>query len=135
MKILLAFSQDDIYRLFLTFRHNPQNYQKIKEKVIGEGAMQQFKHEMRGRWVFLIAVTFIALVSSLYPMATGDYQSAAAVGVLWLCIVVVFFVWYFIAYQFSFRVLKKNETFFTEFEQKAQQCQVLEEFKNVWVGK
>lgn len=135
MKIELSFSQDDIYRLFLTFRHNQDNYQKIKERVIGDGARVQFRREMRGKWIFLAGISFIAVASSLYPMVAGDWQSAGALWVLWAGCLVVFFTWYIISYQLSYRVLKKNEVFFEDFEHKAEQCQVLEDFRRVWEGK
>lgn len=132
MRVLLHFTQDDVYRLFLTYKRNPSNYNKIKERVIGEGARKQFGREMRGKWLFLGAITIIALVSSLYPMAAGDWRSAGALAVLWLAFVLAFGIWYAVSYRLSYRVLRRNELFFEDFEQIAQACSVLEEFDRRW---
>lgn len=134
MKVLLNFTKEDIERLYLTFQRNPTNYHKIKERVVGEGARQQFRREMRGRWIFLAAITIVAIVSSLYPMAAGDWRSVGALWVVWAGFIVVFTVWYVLSYRFSYSIVQQNESFFESFESVANASPDIEAFRKKWAG-
>ena len=46
MQTLVSFSENDLERLFLTYKRNFKNYSKIKNKVIGENAEMQYKRNV-----------------------------------------------------------------------------------------
>jgi hypothetical protein len=42
MQTLVSFSENDLERLFLTYKRNFKNYSKIKNKVIGKDSEIQY---------------------------------------------------------------------------------------------
>ncbi|MCP4443275.1 MAG: hypothetical protein GY810_30600 [Aureispira sp.] len=129
MRILLAFTEEEIERLFLTYKRNPKNYQKIKDRVVGEGSKMMFKKEMRGRYIFAGAVTIISLISSVYSIVAQHWGSLAAIWIVWFGAILISMGWFAVSYKNAYSVLAKNEDFFKAFEAKAKQCESLVDFK------
>lgn len=129
MRVLLSFTEEEVERLFLTFKRNPKNYQKIKDRVIGEGSKTMFKKEMRGRCVFAGGVTVVSLISSVFAIVAQNMGSLAAIWIIWLGAVLLSMGWFLVVYKNAYVILAQNETFFEKFEDKAEQCETLEDFK------
>jgi len=132
MRFLLSFTKEDIARLYLTYHRNPENYAKIREKVLGDGAKANFRKDIRGRYIFLLGISFIAIVSMLYPATAGDWQTVASLAVIWGIFVLVFMTWILLSYRFSFRVMKKNEEYIQRFELIADANETVGDFLKNW---
>lgn len=129
MRVLLSFTTEEVERLFLTYKRNPQNYQKIKDRVIGDGSKTMFQKEMRGRYVFAGAVTVICLISTVFAVVAQNMGTLIAIWIIWAGAVLLSMGWFLVVYKNAYTVLAKNEKFFNTFEAKAEECESLEDFK------
>ena len=132
MQILISFSNQELERLFLTYKRNPTNYQKIKLKVIGKNAELQYKRNKKSSIIFFIALTFIITVSSLFSLIGSLPDSFIALWIIWSITLVLFIFWSYYNYKKNHLVLEKNKAFFSKFEETAQKHTLLEEFKKNW---
>ena len=128
MQILASFSQHDTERLFLTYKRNPINYTKIKDKIVGKDLSEHYAQGRKSSWIFFSALSFIILISSSFSVMADHWDSFTALWMIWGGIVVIFTIW-----RFSFKrnvssVHDKNKDFFEQFELIAQECDSLEDF-------
>lgn len=132
MQTLAAFSEHDLERLFITYKRNFKNYTKIKDKVIGKDAEQQYKRNRKSSIFFFIAVTFIIVVSSMFSLVANHMNSFIALWMIWGIALTLFIVWSVIYYRTNFDILKKNQAFFEHFESVANNNSSLESFRKNW---
>lgn len=121
-------------QLFFTYRGAPHNYQKIKDKVAGTQAQEDWRRSQRGRLIFLVSVTIIAAISSVFIGFAGTLGSLVAVWIIWAASCVGFIVVSGISYKGSYAILLENARFFERFEQVAKSANTPEEFDSKWVA-
>lgn len=132
MPSLIAFNNQDLERLYLTYKRNTTNYKKIKNKVIGDDAIEQYKRNRKSSIFFFIAVTFIIIVSSSFSLMASHMDSFIALWMIWGIAFTLFSGWSFFNYKTTYRVLQQNQDFFDKFENIAQKSPTLEDFAIDW---
>ncbi len=132
MQILVSFSNQDLDRLFLTYKRNLTNYKKIKSNVIGKDAELQYNRNRKSSIMFFVALTFIIAVSSIFSLIGSLPDSFTALWAIWGIAFVLFMAWWYNNYKTNYQVLQKNQVFFSTFEEVAQKHDLLEEFKKGW---
>ena len=132
MPSLASFSTKDVERLFLTYKRNQDNYRKIKDKVAGPDAEQQYKSKRKSSIFFFVALTFIIVVSSSFSLIAEHMNSFIALWMIWGGAFIIFVAWSIINYQTNYRILKQNQAFFSKFEAIAKKHDTLEDFTNNW---
>ncbi|MCH2022956.1 MAG: hypothetical protein MK207_10810 [Saprospiraceae bacterium] len=132
MQILVSFSNEDLDRLFLTYKRNFSNYQKIKSKFIGKNAALKYNKSRKSSILFFIALTFIIIVSSIFSIIGALPNSFAALWIIWSIAFILFMLWSYYNYKINNQILNKNKTFFSKFEELAKKHETLEEFKKHW---
>ncbi|MBL4650774.1 MAG: hypothetical protein JKY03_13670, partial [Aureispira sp.] len=75
MQTLVSFSENDLERLFLTYKRNFKNYSKIKNKVIGKNADIQYKRNRKSTLFFFIALTFIIAITSVFSLVADHMNT------------------------------------------------------------
>lgn len=128
----IAFSAQEIEQLFLTYQNNPQNYEEIKQRLYGKGAMREFKNSMRARRIFIVILGVIALLSSVFSFFAAHWSSMGAIWIIWAVFAAAIGVSMYISYKHSYLVMQRNASFFKEFEQIAAQSESLEDFIIDW---
>jgi hypothetical protein len=121
-------------QLFFTYHKAPHNYQKIKDKVAGTQAQEDWRQSQRGRLVFLVSVTIIAAISTVFIAFSGTVGSLVAIWIIWAATCVGFIVVSGISYKGAYRILLQNARFFERFEQVAQSAATPEEFDSKWIA-
>ena len=135
MQILVSFSNQDLDRLFLTYKRNLTNYKKIKSTIIGKNAELQYIRSRKSSIMFFVALTFIIAVSSIFSLIGALPDSFIALWIIWGIAFVLFMAWSYNNYKTNYQTLQKNQVFFSTFEETAQKCALLEEFKTIWKSK
>jgi len=128
MQIQQAFSQQDIERLFLTYKRKPLNYEKIKNTVIGDSIDKQYRKNQHSALLFIITVSFVIIVGSAFSLVAGHWNTFISLLVIWGFALAGYFVWRYITYRLIWRTYQSNKTFFEDFEQNAQDANSLEDF-------
>jgi hypothetical protein len=128
----ITFSAQEIEQLFLTYRDNPQNYEEIKQRLYGKGAMREFKNSMRARRIFILILGVIAILSSVFSFFAAHWGSMGAIWIIWTVFSTAIAISMYVSYKHSFLVMQRNESFFKEFEQIAKQSESLEDFIIDW---
>lgn len=129
MQTLASFTTQDLERLYLTYKQNPNNYNKIKDKVIGKDAELQYKSNRKSSIFFFGALTFVVAISSIFSLIGHDINSFGALWTIWAIALIVFIAWSVFYYKTNYQILQKNQQFFEKFESIAQKFQTLEDFK------
>jgi len=132
MVFKVAFTDQEIERLYLTYRNNPGNYSEIKKRLFGEGAKIEFKRNLKGRLYFMAALTVVAIASSFFSIFAEHWASLGAIWIIWAGFMIGLAVAMYISYKDAFLVLKKNEAFFDNFEKIAVNAATLEDFIIDW---
>lgn len=132
MVFKVAFTQQEIEQLYLTYKRSPNNYKEIKKRLIGEGAKIEFRKNLRGRLYFMVALTVVAIASSFFSIFAEHWGSLGAIWIIWAGFMIGLGVAMYISYKDSFLVLKKNRAFFEDFEKIASNTASLEDFAIDW---
>jgi hypothetical protein len=132
MQTLVSFSENDLERLFLTYKRNFKNYSKIKNKVIGENAEMQYKRNRKSSIFFFIALTFIIVISSVFSLVADHMDSFIALWMIWGIAAILFSIWFLTYYKNSSKVLQQNQAFFEKFEAIANNNESLDGFRTNW---
>ncbi|WMX13740.1 MULTISPECIES: hypothetical protein [unclassified Aureispira] len=132
MQTLVSFSENDLERLFLTYKRNFKNYSKIKDKVIGKDAALIYKRNRKSSIFFFIALTFIIVVSSAFSLIADHMNSFVALWMIWGIAAVIFSFWFIAYYRNSFKILQQNQAFFDKFEAVASNNDSLDAFRMNW---
>lgn len=132
MQILASFSQHDTERLFLTYKRNPINYTKIKDKIVGKDLSEHHAQARKTSWVFFGALTFIIVVGSSFSFMADHWNSFVALWMIWGGVVVLFIAWRMLFAKNVSSIYSKNKLFFEQFELVAQECDSLEDFVQHW---
>jgi len=132
MQTLVSFSENDLERLFLTYKRNFKNYSKIKNKVIGKNAEQQYKRNRKSSLFFFIALTFIIVISSVFSLVADHMNSFIALWMIWGIAAVLFSFWFITYYKNSSKILQQNQAFFDKFEAIANNNESLDGFRMNW---
>ncbi|MFK7798081.1 MAG: hypothetical protein AB8E82_11555 [Aureispira sp.] len=132
MQILAAFSQHDTERLFLTYKRNPINYTKIKDKIVGKDLSAHYTQAKKSSWIFFGALTFIIVISSSFSIMADHWDSFVALWMIWGGIVVLFTIGRVLFNRNATSIHDKNKDFFQAFELVAQECDSLEDFVLHW---
>ena len=132
MQTLVSFSENDLERLFLTYKRNFKNYSKIKNKVIGENAEMQYKRNRKSSIFFFIALTFIIVISSVFSLVADHMNSFIALWMIWGIAAILFSIWFLTYYKNSSKVLQQNQAFFEKFEAIANNNESLDGFRTNW---
>ena len=128
----VAFTQQEIEQLYLTYSRNPKNYDEIKKRLFGDGAKIEFRKNLKGRLYFMVALTVVAIASSFFSIFAEHWASLGAIWIIWAGFIIGLGVAMYISYKDAFLVLKKNEAFFKEFEMIASKSVTLEDFIIDW---
>ncbi len=128
----LSFTPKEIEQLYLTFLRNPKNYGEIKKRLFGESAKFEFRKNLIARIYFMVALTIIAVASSLFSFFAEQWASIGAIWIIWAGFMIGLAVAMYLTYQDSYLVLKRNEAFFEEFESIANSVNNLEDFIISW---
>lgn len=132
MQTLVSFSENDLERLFLTYKRNFKNYSKIKNKVIGKDAEKQYKRNRKSTLFFFIALTFIIVISSVFSLVADHMNSFIALWMIWGIAAVLFSIGFTSYYKNSSKVLQQNQAFFDKFEAIANDNESLDGFRMNW---
>jgi hypothetical protein len=132
MQTLVSFSENDLERLYLTYKRNFKNYSKIKDKVIGKDAEIQYKRNRKSSLFFFIALTFIIVVSSVFSLVAEHMNSFIALWMIWGGAAVLFSFWFVTYYRNSSKILQQNQAFFDKFESIANTNESLDGFRMNW---
>lgn len=132
MQILASFSTHDTERLFLTYKRNPINYTKIKDKIVGKDLSEHYAQGKKSSWIFFGALSFIILISSSFSVMADHWDSFIALWMIWGGIVVLFIAWRILFARNATSIHDKNKNFFDNFELVAQECDSLEDFIQHW---
>lgn len=132
MQTLVSFSENDLERLFLTYKRNFKNYTKIKDKVIGKDAEQQYKRNRKSSIFFFIALTFIIVISSAFSLMAEHMNSFIALWMIWGIAASLFSFWFVAYYRNSSKILQQNQAFFHKFETIANNNESLDSFRMNW---
>jgi len=132
MVFKVAFNQQEIEQLYLTYLRNPQNYKEIKKRLFGEAAKIEFRKNLKGRFYFMITLTGVAIASSFFSLFAEHWGSLGAIWIIWAGFIIGLGVAMYISYKDAFLVLKKNEAFFDSFEKIASNSTSLEDFIIDW---
>ncbi len=132
MVFKVAFTQQEIEQLYLTYKRSPNNYKEIKKRLFGEGAKIEFRKNLRGRLYFMVALTVVAIASSFFSIFAEHWGSLGAIWIIWAGFMIGLGVAMYISYKDSFLVLKKNRAFFEDFEKIASNTASLEDFVIDW---
>lgn len=132
MQTLVSFSENDLERLFLTYKRNFKNYSKIKNKVIGKDAERQYKRNRKSSLFFFIALTFIIVISSVFSLVADHMNSFIALWMIWGIASVLFSFWFITYYKNSSKILQQNQAFFDKFEAIANNNESLDGFRMNW---
>ena len=132
MQTLVSFSNDDLERLFLTYKRNMVNYGKIKDKVVGENAEKRYKKSRKSSIFFFIALTFIIVISSSFSLMADHMNSFIALWMIWSIALILFIIWSVFNYRTNYRIIQQNQDFFNKFEEKANQSNSLQDFVKNW---
>lgn len=132
MQTLVSFSENDLERLFLTYKRNFKNYSKIKNKVIGKDAEIQYKRNRKSTLFFFIALTFIIVISSVFSLVADHMNSFIALWMIWGIAAVLFSVGFASYYKNSAKILQQNQAFFDKFETIANSNESLDGFRMNW---
>ena len=129
MYIRLRFGREEIERLFLTYLRQPKNYLRIKETVLGKSSDKpDLSRLLRGRILFLFTLALVALVGSGFAFVSDNYDTIAAIWVIWLGALILIAGFTYLQYQETHKVWKENHHFFEHFEQIALQASDLSAF-------
>ncbi len=132
MSILATFSQEDTERLFLTYKNNFQNYNLIKEKLLGREIVKKYLRNRKSSIFIFSAFTFIIGVSSAFSLVGEQTNTLAALGIIWSLGFILFATWTLINYKANYQITEQNKVFFDKFESVAEKCTNLENFKKSW---
>jgi hypothetical protein len=132
MVFKVAFNQQETEQLYLTFIRNPENYQEIKKRLFGEAAKIEFRKNLRGRIYFMASLTVVAVASSFFSIFAEHWGSLGAIWIIWAGFMIGLGFAMYISYKDAFLVMKKNETFFKNFENIASKANTLEDFIIDW---
>jgi len=132
MQTLVSFSENDLERLYLTYKRNFKNYSKIKNKVIGKDAEIQYSRNRKSGIFFFIALTFIIVISSVFSLVADHMDSFVALWMIWGIAAVLFSIGFTSYYKNSSDVLKQNQAFFDKFEAIANKNESLDSFRMNW---
>ena len=132
MVFKVAFNQQETEQLYLTFIRNPENYQEIKKRLFGEAAKIEFRKNLRGRIYFMASLTVVAIASSFFSIFAEHWGSLGAIWIIWAGFMIGLGFAMYISYKDAFLVMKKNETFFKNFENVASKANTLEDFIIDW---
>jgi len=127
-----SFTAKEIEQLYITYRNNPKNYREIKKRLFGDAAKRTFRGSLRGRLYFMVALTVIAIVSSLYSFFAEHWGSMGAIWIIWAAFMIGLAVAMYLSYKDSYLGIQRNEAFFVNFENIATKSNSLEDFIIDW---
>jgi hypothetical protein len=128
----IAFNEQEIEQLFLTFKRNPSNYNEIKKRLFGDAAKIEFRKNLKGRLYFMAALTGVTVISSFFSIFAEHWGSLGAIWIIWAGFMIGLGVAMYMSYKDAFLVLKKNEAFFEQFDKIASNTDSLEDFIIEW---
>lgn len=128
----ITFTAQEIEQLFLTYHNNPQNYEEIKKRLYGEGAIKEFKASMRSRRIFILILGIVALLSSTFSYFAEHWGSMGAIWIIWAGFAIGIGISMYLSYKHSFLVMQRNKAFFERFEEIAHKWEALEDFVRDW---
>lgn len=130
------FSAPSEYKqLYKIYQEKAATYKKIKDKIAGVTAKEDWQRGQRGRWVFLLAITIIAAISTVFIVFAGTTASLVAVWIIWLATAVLFAITSGISYKNSYAILLENMRFFELFELLAEASKDEADFEAQWQAK
>ncbi len=132
MVFKVDFSPEEIERLYLTYQRNPENYDEIKKRLFGNAAKNGLQKSIRSRFFFIIALSIVAIVGSMYAFFASHWGSFGAIWIIWAGFAIGVGSSIYLSYKNAFLVMKANEQFFQDFEQIAAQASSLDDFKIDW---
>lgn len=125
-------SDSDKERLFLTYRNNPENYQKIKNKLIGDRSKTSYQRTQKSLRFFFAALTFIIIISSAFSIVGDQPNSLIALWIIWTISLVFFILINRYNYRFNFKNQEEQIVFFEAFEKIAQHSESKDQFLKAW---
>lgn len=128
----MNFSQQDLERLYITYKSNPKNYYKIKEKMIGSMVIASHKKHRKSAAFFFGAVSFIIAVGSSFAAFSGHENSLVALFIIWCIALATFLVWWTIHTRTRMQQLKEDQAFFEKFELISERNPSPEAFLKHW---
>jgi hypothetical protein len=132
MVFKISFNSKEIEQLYITYKRNPKNYKEIKNRLFGDAAKIEFKNNLRGRIYFMIALTGVAVISSMYSIFAEHWPSLGAIWIIWAAFTLGLLFAMYISYKDSYLVIKNNEQYFEKFESIASKSDSLEDFIIDW---
>ena len=126
------FSEENTSKLYITYKQHPENYAKIKQKLVGEDANIRFKRTKKSMRFFFAALTFIIIVSSAFSIVGDQQNSLIALWIIWAISLFFFLLVNYYNYQFNFKSQARRKHFFDHFEQIAQKSDSLGFFLEQW---
>jgi len=128
----IDFSKEEVARLYLTYKRRPENYDKIKKRLMGSKARKEYHKGQRGRYFFMGAVIAISMVGSAYAFFLGHWGSFGAIWLICAAFLIALGTFSFVAYRNFELVFKRNVAFFEQFEALAEKRNNVEDFQIDW---
>lgn len=132
MQIRVDFSEQELERLYLTYKNKPNNYQKIKKKIVGIDTSANYRKTRKSGLIFFGGVTFIIVVSSSFSFMAQHWDSFIALWMIWSIFLVLLIGWLFLLNKTTWQIHDYNRDFFEKFESTATHTTDLRQFKQKW---
>lgn len=132
MVFKIDFNKEEIERLYLTYQRSPQNYAEIKKRLFGNAAKTELQKSIRSRFLFLGALTFVAIIGSTFSLFAEHWGSLGAIWIIWAGFAIGVGSSIYFLYKNAYLIMKMNERFFDDFEKIADHAQDLDDFKIDW---
>lgn len=132
MQIQVDFSEQELERLYLTYKNKPTNYHKIKQKIVGADTSTTYRKTRKSGFIFFGGVTFIIVVSSSFSFMAAHWDSFIALWMIWSIFLVLLIGWLFLLNKTTWKIHDHNKAFFEQFESTAAHATDLKEFQQQW---
>jgi hypothetical protein len=132
MQIQVDFSEQELERLYLTYKNKPSNYQKIKTKIVGIDTSLAYRKTRKSGFVFFGGVTFIIAISSSFSFMAEHWDSFIALWMIWGIFFTLLLGWLFLLHKTTWNVHDYNQKFFETFENTASKVSSLQQFLQTW---
>ena len=132
MALFNFFSEQDTAKLYVTYKQLPDNYTKIKQKLVGSASRIRYNRTKKSLRFFFAALTFIILISSAFSIVGDKKNSLIALWIIWTISLVFFVLINYYNYQYNFKNQEQQIHFFERFEVVAQQSESIEIFLKNW---
>lgn len=132
MSLSLFDTDDAKQRLFMTFKRNPENYNKIKSKLTAEDLKIRYQRTKKSLRFFFAALSFIIIVSSAFAIVGDQPNSLTALWIIWTISLIIFISSNRYNHQFNYRNQEEQSLFFKQFEEIAKRSETKENFIKNW---